>query len=231
MSAAEAIAPTAPVKVVGKKKRLIMISGAALAVLLAGGGGAAFWLIKKRAAAAAEAAEAAGDDAAGDDEKHAEDALPKADLKHAPTFVPLDPFTVNLADRDAERYAQVGVTLELTDAKSGDLLKAYMPAIRNNILLALAAKTAGQLIEHEGKLQLALEIRAAALKPLGYRVEVPAARAAVAPVGDDNAAAEDDPAHEEAAKPASRPAKKAQPAHASDDVPIRAVHFSNFIIQ
>ena len=30
-----------------------------------------------------------------------------------PAFVPLDPFTVNLADREAERYAQVGITLEL----------------------------------------------------------------------------------------------------------------------
>ena len=227
-AAAEAIAETVPVRAIGKKKRLIISIGVALAVLLAGGGGAAFWLMKKRAAAAEAAAD---DDAAGEDEKHAEEALPKADLKHAPTFVPLDPFTVNLADRDAERYAQVGITLELADAKAGDLLKAYMPAIRNNILLALAAKTAGQLIEHEGKLQLALEIRAAALRPLGYRVEVPAAPVVTKAVADDKAAA-DDPAHEETAKPASRPAKKAKPAHDSDeDVPIRAVHFSNFIIQ
>jgi hypothetical protein len=52
-------------------------------------------------------------------------------------FVPLDPFTVNLADRDAERYAQIGVTLEIEDAKVGDQIKAYMPAIRNNILMAM----------------------------------------------------------------------------------------------
>ena len=26
--------------------------------------------------------------------------------------MPLDPFTVNLADRDAERYAQIGITLD-----------------------------------------------------------------------------------------------------------------------
>ena len=37
----------------------------------------------------------------------------KHDPKAVPTFVPLDPFTVNLADRDADRYAQIGVTLEL----------------------------------------------------------------------------------------------------------------------
>jgi flagellar protein FliL len=191
MSAAVATdaAPAAPTK--GGKKKLILIA-AALAVLLAGGGGAAFFVMKKRAAAAEEGAETAGDN-------HADTAV-KADVKNAPTFVPLDPFTVNLADREAERYAQIGMTLELADAKAGDLLKAYMPAIRNNILLVLAGKTAGQLMEHEGKVQLAGEVRAAALKPLGYTVKANAA-------GEKTKAAE-----------------VAEP-------PIRAVHFSNFIIQ
>jgi flagellar FliL protein len=223
-AAAPATTEAAPVKVVGKKKKLIII-GAALAVLLAGGGGAAFWFMKKRAAAAAEAAAEEGEPA--DDEKHAKDDLPKADLKHAPTFVPLDPFTVNLADRDAERYAQIGITLELADAKAGDLLKAYMPAIRNNILLTLAGKTAGQLMEHDGKVHLALEIRAAALKPLGYRAEVPPEpEAATAP--SDDAPADDEAPPKSAAKPAK---KKPKDDHGADDAPIRAVHFSNFIIQ
>ena len=181
----------------GKKKKLIVI-GAALAVLLAAGGGAAVFVMKKRAAAAAAATEEDGGEA-----KEAAEAKPvKADLKHAPTFVPLDPFTVNLADREAERFAQVGVTLELTDAKAGDLLKAYMPAIRNNILLALGSKTAAQLIERDGKLRLAEEIRREALRPLGYEL-APAVRTA-----PGKPAAEDD-----------------------EPVPIRAVHFSNFIIQ
>jgi flagellar FliL protein len=188
MSAAAAPATTdaaAPAPKGGSKKKLIVI-GAVLALLLAGGGGAAVFLMKKRAAAAAAAAEDGGAEAEVA-------AAPKADLKSAPTFVPLDPFTVNLADRDAERYAQVGVTLELADAKAGDLLKAYMPAIRNNILLALASKQAADLMDHEGKLRLAVEIRAAAVKPLGYSLG--------ARPGDDT------------------------------EAPVRAVHFSNFIVQ
>ena len=180
----------------GGKKKLIVI-GAALTVVLAGGGGAAFFVMKKRAAAAEAAAAEDGGEAAAD--KH-EDKPVKADVKHAPTFVPLDPFTVNLADRDAERYVQIGMTLELADTKAGDLLKAYMPAIRNNILLTLAGKTAGQLMEHQGKLQLAAEVRAAALKPLGFVVKADAS--AAKPVENDG-----------------------------DEPPIRAVHFSNFIIQ
>jgi flagellar protein FliL len=195
MSAAAATdaVPATPAK--SGKKKLILIA-AVLAVLLAGGGGAAFFMMKQRAAAATAAAEEAGD-AAGD--KPAEKSA-KVDVKNAPAFVPLDPFTVNLADREAERYAQIGMTLELADAKAGDLLKAYMPAIRNNILLVLSGKTAAQLIEHEGKLQLAAEVRAAALKPLGYTVKADAA------VGKSKSADADEP-------------------------PIRAVHFSNFIIQ
>ena len=196
MSAAAATdIPADAVPKKGKKKKLIVI-GAALAVLLAGGGGGAFFVMKKRTAAAAAAA--AEEDGAGAADPQ-EEKVAKADLKSAPTFVPLDPFTVNLADREAERYAQVGMTLELTDAKAGDLLKAYMPAIRNNILLVLAGKTAAQLMEHEGKVQLAGEVRAAALKPLGYTVKPDAATAKAK-------ATEDEP-------------------------PIRAVHFSNFIIQ
>jgi flagellar protein FliL len=190
------VADAKPVK--RGKKKLIVIA-AALAVLLGGGGAAAYVVMKKRAAAAAAAEES---DTEGADVK--KDKLVKADIKHAPTFVPLDPFTVNLADREAERYAQVGITLELSDAKAGDLLKAYMPAIRHNILLALGAKTAAQLTERDGKLLLASEIRREALRPLGYEIEAPQAGAKPAPANDDTDA---------------------------DAAPIRAVHFSNFIIQ
>jgi flagellar FliL protein len=187
MSATTAAAADAPAPKAAGKKKLILIV-AALALVLAGGGGAAFFVMKQRAAAAA------AED--GEETEAVQAKTAKPDLKNAPTFVPLDPFTVNLADRDAERYAQVGMTLELADPKAGDLLKAYMPAIRNNILLVLASKQAGQLMEHEGKVQLALEVRAAALKPLGYSVKLGA------------------------------------PAAPSDDEPpIRAVHFSNFIVQ
>jgi len=164
-----------------KSKKKLIIIVAALAVLLAAGGGAAVFVMKKRAAAAQAAEGGEGDDAAAKEE--AAHKLIKADLKHAPTFVPLDPFTVNLADREAERFAQVGITLELSDPKAGDLLKAYMPAIRNNILLALGSKTAAQLMERDGKLRLAAEIRREALRPLGFEVDAAAKKS---PGADDD---------------------------------------------
>ncbi len=210
MSAATApAAPTAVPPAAGKPgrtKKLVVIALSVLVLLAACGGGAVFFLKKKHDAelAAAEAAAESGAESGSE----APPRLVKANLENAPTFVPLDAFVVNLADRDVERYAQVGMTLELTDAKAGDLLKAYMPAIRNNVLLVLAGKTAAQLIEHDGKVQLAAEVRAAALKPLGY---------AVAPARADAAA--------------SGAAATPKRSDDEDAPPIRAVHFSNFIIQ
>jgi flagellar FliL protein len=167
-AAAAAAAPAevaAPPAAKGKKKLVIIV--AAVVLLLAGVAAAAVIVIQQRAAAAAAAE--------GDDE-HAEQAHPaKPDPKVVPTFVALDPFTVNLADREAERYAQIGITLELRDAASTDRIKAYMPAIRNNILMVLAHKSSQQLVEREGKEQLASEVLRESLRPLGY--EPPAAEA------------------------------------------------------
>jgi flagellar FliL protein len=188
-NAAEDTAAPAP-KAGGKKKLLIMI-GAALLLVLAVGGGAAFYVIKQRQAAAAAAA------AEGGEVQEAKPKKKKDDKKAAPVFLPLEIFTVNLADREAERYAQVGVTLELADSHVSDLLKAYMPAIRNDILMLLAHKRAEELQDKDGKLELAREIKHAASKPLE---------------GDEHDA---DAKHDDAA----------------DEEPVRAVHFSAFIIQ
>ena len=190
----------------GKKKKLIIII-AAVAVLVLGGGGAAFMMKKKAADAAA--AEEDGDTG----HKPAKSAAAaKHDPKAVPTFVPLDPFTVNLADRETERYAQVGITLEISDAAIGDRIKSFMPVIRNNILLALSDRTAADLLDRDGKKKLAEKIRRESSKALGVEVE--------------------DEEEEEAAPEASskKPGKKKKK-RAEPELPIKAVHFSTFIIQ
>ena len=113
MSTAAAVEGAVPVK--AGKKKLIIIVVAALVLLAAVGGGAVFWL--KTKAHAAQEAEDADDE--GGAAAHAT-AAPKRDPKAVPVFVPLDHFTVNLADREAERYAQIGISLELNDAKAGE---------------------------------------------------------------------------------------------------------------
>jgi flagellar FliL protein len=132
----------------GKKKLIIIIAAAVL--LLGGGGGAALMLMKKKPV------DEEGGEEAAQVEGHAKPkaAAAKHDPKHPPVFAPLDPFTVNLADRETERYAQVALTLELDDPKTATV-KAFMPAIRNNILMVLAHKTSAQILGAEGKTKLA----------------------------------------------------------------------------
>jgi flagellar FliL protein len=204
MSTAAAVEapPSAPK---GKKKKLIIIIAAVAALVLAGGGGGAYFLLKKKATTEADAEAEPGS---------SEEAAPaKAGAKHdahaVPVFVPLDPFTVNLADRDAERFAQVGITLEIEDAHMGDQIKNYMPAIRNNILMAIADRTATELMGREGKLKLAERIKRETARALGYAV-----------------AEETEGAAGEAPDAAPKKKKKAEAA-----LPVKGVHFSNFIIQ
>ena len=205
MSAADAEAPP-PAK--GKKK-LIIIIAAVLVVVLAGGG-AALMLMKKSSAAAEDAAETAE----ADEGKPAKKADAKRDPKAVPVFVSLDPFIVNLADRDSDRYAQVAVTLELTDATLEPQIKSYMPAVRHNILLALSDRTAGELLARDGKQALAERIRRETARALGYKV----------PSEEQIQAAADEAGSEDAQRKKRR--KAAEP-----ELPIRAVHFGNFIIQ
>jgi len=153
----------------GKKKLVFIMAGVALLLGMAGAGALVF-VQQQRAAEAAEI---------DSDETQADAQPTRPDPKAVPTFVALDPFTVNLADREAERYAQIGITLELVDDKATDRIKAYMPAIRNNVLMVLAHKSSQQLVEREGKEQLAAEVLRESLRPLGYEPPAPGKKAAV----------------------------------------------------
>jgi flagellar FliL protein len=203
MSAAAVDAVEAPKQKKRLSKKLLIIL-VAVTVLLLAAGGAAFYVMKQRAAAAAAAAAENGEetaDAAGEPEKK------KKEHKGPPSFLPLDAFVVNLADRDQERYAQVGITLQIEDPKTAEELKLYMPAIRNGVLMILAHKTSAELLEREGKELLAEEIMREAVRPLGIELDPPAAAASGVPV---------------------RKKKRADPEVHN---PVEHVHFSSFIIQ
>ena len=124
------------------------------------------FLLKQRAARAA--AELGEDEAVA-----VESGSAKSDVRNVPFYLPLDPFVVNLADREVDRYAQIGITLELESGASGEQLKAYMPAVRNAILMVLANKTSRELLDRAGKEQLAREIMREAVRPMGIEVPLP----------------------------------------------------------
>ena len=210
MSAAAAAETPPPAK--GKKKLIIIIAAVAV-VLLSGGGGAFFVMKKKAAAEAAEAAEAEAEGGEASTSHKAPAAAAKKDPKALPVFVPLEPFTVNLADRNADRYAQVGVTLEVEDNLTADQIKNYMPAIRNNILMLLADRTAAELMGRDGKAKLAERMRKETSRALGVEI---------AEEAEDEEAGE----AKADAKPKQKRKKKAAAV-----LPVKSVHFSNFIIQ
>jgi flagellar FliL protein len=198
MATAPAADPAAAAPKGGGKKKLIIILAAVLLLVLVGGGAAVMLLKKKPAAEEGEDGEAV--EAPVKAKAHA-----KPD--HPPTFVPLDPFTVNLADKDVDRFAQVGVTLQVEDPKFADQIKAYMPAIRSNVLMVLSHKTAAELLSREGKDKLAKEIMRESVRPMGIEVE------------------------EEEEDTGDNPKKKKKKKKAAVENPVTQVLFSNFIVQ
>lgn len=140
---AENPASEAEVKPKSKKKLLIIIGAAVLVLLLAAG--AVLFLLMQ---------------GSGEDEFD-EDAPPVVQQvrpRVPPEFMALDPVTINLADPGVIRFAQVGITLQLENKAAASQVTAFMPAIRNGILRQVSRRTAQDLLNPDGKDQLAAEI-------------------------------------------------------------------------
>jgi flagellar basal body-associated protein FliL len=111
-----------PVAAPAKSKMMLIIIGVVVAVLVIGGGITA-WLISSRSHV--------------EDEEGGGPARKEA-AKVAPTFLPMENMVVNLADPGGDRFAQIGITLELEDAKTADQVKMYLPSIRSGILMLVS---------------------------------------------------------------------------------------------
>jgi len=199
MATAPAAADAAPTG--GGKKKLVIIIAAVLLVVVLGGGAALLLMKKKQQHASDE--EGADAEPAAETTSHAK---PKSGTP--PTYVPLDPFTVNLADKEVDRFAQIGISLEVPDPKTADTIKAYLPAIRSNILMVLAHKTSAELLTREGKEQLAKDIMREAVRPMGIEL--------------------DPDEEEDTSGGKAKPKKKKK---SKVDSPVSQVLFSTFIVQ
>ncbi len=155
--AAEAV--KAPAK---GKKMLIIILGVVLLLALIGGGAIVF-ISKQRASS-----EDGGDGHAPAPAKAAPPPTVHAAVpKTPPVYLPLDNMVVNLADPGGERVAQIGITLEVQDAKAVDTVKAVLPAIRSSVLMLIARRTSEELLKQEGKEKLIKDILCEASIPFG----------------------------------------------------------------
>jgi flagellar FliL protein len=126
-----------------KKKLIIIIAAVAL---LAGGGGAAWFFMQPKA---------------GDHKKEVKHEEPA----HAPVFLALDTFTVNLQPDPDEKFLQLEISLQVASPEQAELLKVQMPAVRNRLLMLLTSKLASDISTSEGKQQLSDEIIAEVKKP------------------------------------------------------------------
>ena len=119
-------------------KKILML--AIVGLLLIGGGLGAYLFLSDDAPAAKEAQASHGPS------------------KHAVTM-PLDPFLVNLADKESRRYLKLKVELEVDSEGDAKELEKSLPRIRDALILLLSSKTYLDLSTYEGKQQLKQEIR------------------------------------------------------------------------
>lgn len=199
----------APKEAAGKKNtgKLMLIIGIVV-LLLGGGGGAAWFMLKGKPHDAAADAEAAYKEA----------------LKHR-VYVPLDTFTVNLADDKDQRMAQVGMVLEVRDGETGEEIKAIMPTVRNKILMLLSAKQSKDLLTVDGKEQLAQQVAEATAGLIGHAPKRKKPKRKIEKADDDADGAKKDEADGEDAD-AEAPKVVARP-----EIPLIRVNFSQFIVQ
>jgi flagellar protein FliL len=129
----------APTK--SKSKLIVMIVVACS--LIIGGGGAAWYFTGQKPATSG----------------------PKAAEVQPPTFLVLEPFTVNLRGDSEEQFLQVAMTLQLKDQADADQIKLYMPEVRDRLLILLSNKAGSEILTPEGKKKLADEIIASLKKP------------------------------------------------------------------
>lgn len=122
----------------GSKKKLLALLIVILLILLVGGGaGFYFFVFHKKA-------------------KNAE--IPQVAPQKIGIMYNLGSFLVNLADKNANTYAKVSITLELSNQKVQEEVVKRLPIIKDAVINLLSSKTYDQIRTPEGKEELRLEL-------------------------------------------------------------------------
>ena len=125
-----------------KSRMLRIVLFSLLALGLAGAAGAAYYYLSSKA--------------------HNTEAVIKVEQ---PIFVPLEPFTVNLQPNGRSRFLHVAVTLKMTDVKSQDQVKQYLPEVRSRVLTVLSNRGAEHLATAEERAELSTAVMTALMQP------------------------------------------------------------------
>jgi len=89
----------------------------------------------------------------------------------APIFVPLEPFTVTLANDQMERILHTAITLRVADLASEDRIKSYMPEVRSRILFILSQQPPDTVQQANTRVALAMAISKAISMPFSPMTE------------------------------------------------------------
>lgn len=141
-------------------KKLILFGLVALIAVGAVAGGVFFYFNKGKAPAGDNAAV----EAAKEEEKKEEGGHGgghgggEPEKKGNALLVTLEPFILNLADVDTNRYLKISIVLEFADAKGAGTAEGKMPQIRDALILLMSSLTYGDIHSVEGKLTLQSEI-------------------------------------------------------------------------
>ncbi len=135
----------------GGKLKLIIIILIALIVLGGGGFAAYMFLFKKSPPPAAPKGNATAQQAA-------QQVAPPVKKEKILPQIQLDPFIVNLADKNARRYLKLTVALEMSNEKLKDEIEKRKAEIRDRITTLLRLKTASELSTYDGTIALKTEI-------------------------------------------------------------------------
>ncbi|GAB4361646.1 MAG: flagellar basal body-associated FliL family protein [Deltaproteobacteria bacterium] len=145
----------------GKKKgkaKLLIIAVLVLAV----GGGAAWYFKVHRAAAKESGEKTAQAGEKGESSGHGEHgAHGEKEGEGGPKtlYYKLEPFILNLADIDSNRYLKVSVSLEFDTPSSMEEAERRVPQIRDSMILLMSSLTYGDIHSVAGKITLQSEIQ------------------------------------------------------------------------
>ncbi len=136
-------AQEAPPQKAGSGKKMIVLG--LVGILLLGGGGGAAWFFM-------------GGDKKEEGGKHAQDDHGEGHAVEPGPVVELDPFLLNLADRDELRFLKVSIKLELDRPEEKTDYQNKVPAIRDTLLVLLSSKESQLLRTVNGKRRVREEI-------------------------------------------------------------------------
>jgi flagellar FliL protein len=138
-----------------------------LILLAGGGGGFYFWRVRAASKARAANEAAAKKDQPGD--QHGKTQNGEGTDADVTQVIELQPFIVNLADKNESRYLRMTISLGVAEAVEVKVDALFTTKIRNAILATISTRTSDQILTVEGKAELRKDMlnaaRAAASKP------------------------------------------------------------------